>query len=144
MKNRIIIVGFALAMLVFSGCRREEAPRAADTPSKAEAPAVAMAQKVEQKVEQETVSPVVRAARGQIGVTVSYDPAYVGLSYPGGDLPREKGVCTDVVIRALRDALDMDLQKLVHEDMKRSFSAYPKYGGLPGRIATSIIAASLI
>ena len=135
MKNRIIIAGFALAMLISSGCRREEASSAADTPSKSEAPAIKdMAQKVEQKVEQEveqeTVSPVVRAARSQVGVTVSYDPAYVGLSYPGGDLPREKGVCTDVVIRALRDALDMDLQKLVHEDMKRSFSAYPKIWGL--------------
>ena len=126
-KNRIIIAGFALAMLVSYGCSREEASSAADALPEAETPAV---MDVAQKVEQETASPVVRAARSQVGVTVTYDPAYVGLSYPGGDLPREKGVCTDVVIRALRDALDMDLQKLVHEDMKRSFSAYPKIWGL--------------
>jgi uncharacterized protein YijF (DUF1287 family) len=69
---------------------------------------------------------VVEAARKQIGVTVEYDPAYVGLAYPGGDVPREKGVCTDVVIRALRDGLAKDLQKLVHEDMKVNFAKYPK------------------
>ena len=75
-------------------------------------------------------SPIVRAARSQIGKTTSYDPSYVGLSYPGGDVPLEKGVCTDVVIRALRGAVHLDLQKLVHEDMKIDFSAYPNIWGL--------------
>lgn len=73
---------------------------------------------------------IVDAARKQIGVTVGYDPAYVSLVYPGGDIPRKSGVCTDVVIRALRDALEADLQKLVHEDMKANFSKYPKIWGL--------------
>lgn len=68
-------------------------------------------------------------ARSQIGKTVSYDPAYTQLSYPMGDVPINKGVCTDVVIRALRHQ-DMDLQKLIHEDMKQNFSAYPKKWGL--------------
>ncbi len=68
-------------------------------------------------------------ARNQIGKTVSYDPAYTQLSYPMGDVPINKGVCTDVVIRALRHQ-DMDLQKLIHEDMKQNFSAYPKKWGL--------------
>lgn len=63
-------------------------------------------------------------ARRQIGITVNYDPAYVTLSYPGGDVPQESGVCTDVIIRAMRH-LGLDLQKAVHEDMKRNFSAYP-------------------
>jgi len=75
-------------------------------------------------------SPIVREARSQIGTTTSYDPSYVGLSYPGGDVPLEKGVCTDVVIRALRGAVNLDLQKLVHEDMKIEFSAYPNIWGL--------------
>ena len=75
-------------------------------------------------------SPIVRAARSQIGKTTSYDPSYVGLSYPGGDVPLEKGVCTDVVVRALRGAVNLDLQKLVHEDMKIEFSAYPNIWGL--------------
>lgn len=73
---------------------------------------------------------IVTAARKQVGVTTSYDPAYVSLTYPNGDLPKERGVCTDVLIRALRDGLSEDLQKLVHEDMKRNFSVYPKQWGL--------------
>lgn len=75
-------------------------------------------------------SELVTAARSQVGKTTTYDPAYISLKYPGGDLPIEKGVCTDVVIRALRTAFSADLQKLVHEDMASNFSAYPKIWGL--------------
>jgi hypothetical protein len=78
----------------------------------------------------ETGGKIVSAARKQIGVTVNYDPAYVSLDYPGGDVPPERGVCTDVIIRALRDGLNKDLQKLVHEDMRGNFSKYPKIWGL--------------
>ena len=67
------------------------------------------------------------AARAQVGVTVGYDPAWTQLTYPGGDVPRSTGVCADVVIRAARDALGLDLQKLVHEDMMRNFDAYPAH-----------------
>ena len=74
--------------------------------------------------------PLVAAARSQIGRTVLYDPSYVGLAYPGGDVPIDRGVCTDVVIRALRDAFDLDLQRLVHEDMKSAFASYPTIWGL--------------
>ena len=73
---------------------------------------------------------IVAAARKQIGVTTSYDPAYVSLAYPNGDVPQDRGVCTDVVIRALREAVSADLQKLVHEDMRRHFAVYPKQWGL--------------
>jgi uncharacterized protein len=69
---------------------------------------------------------LVNAARDQIGKTVFYDVRYQVLDYPNGDPPIERGVCTDVVIRAFRSALGMDLQKLVHEDMVRNFSSYPK------------------
>lgn len=55
---------------------------------------------------------------------VVYDPAYVSIKYPNGDVPKNKGVCTDVVIRAYRK-LGIDLQKEVHEDMKANFSVYP-------------------
>ena len=70
------------------------------------------------------------AARGQVGVTLRYDPAYTVLPFPNGDVPREKGVCTDVVIRAYRDAFGIDLQALVNADMRRAFAAYPKKWGL--------------
>src|SRR4051794_606984 len=75
---------------------------------------------------------LVAAALSQIGVTTIYDPTYVKLDYPGGDVPRDRGVCTDVIVRAYRDALDLDLQVLVHEDMKRNFAAYPQSWGLAG------------
>lgn len=72
---------------------------------------------------------LVPLARQQIGVTVDYDPSYVTLSYPGGDVPMETGVCSDVVVRALR-GLGLDLQQALHEDMKRNFSRYPqRWGG---------------
>jgi len=60
---------------------------------------------------------------------VIYDPSYYRIDYPNGDIPSYKGVCTDVVIRAYRK-LGVDLQKEVHEDMKKHFSIYPKNWGL--------------
>jgi uncharacterized protein len=73
---------------------------------------------------------LIAAARRQVGVTLTYDPAYTRLAYPGGDVAREKGVCTDVVIRAYRDALGIDLQQAVHQDMAAAFAAYPRRWGL--------------
>lgn len=73
---------------------------------------------------------LVTAARAQVGVTVQYDPAYVELAYPNGDVPSERGVCCDVIIRALRQGQKKDLQQLVHEDMKQNFSNYPKLWSL--------------
>lgn len=73
--------------------------------------------------------PLVAAARAQIGVTVRYDPAYQVLAYPGGDVAADRGVCTDVVVRALRTQ-GLDLQARVNEDMRADFSAYPAIWGL--------------
>lgn len=70
------------------------------------------------------------AARTQLSVTLRYDSAYTSLPFPNGDVPRARGVCTDVVIRAYRDAFGIDLQALVHADMKRAFAAYPRKWGL--------------
>lgn len=60
---------------------------------------------------------------------VTYDPSYFSIDYPNGDVPSDKGVCTDVIIRAYRK-LGVDLQKLIHEDMKANFRSYPKNWGL--------------
>jgi uncharacterized protein len=60
---------------------------------------------------------------------VQYDPAYFAIPYPNGDVPANKGVCTDVIIRAYR-RLGIDLQKEVHEDMKANFGLYPKNWGM--------------
>jgi uncharacterized protein YijF (DUF1287 family) len=72
---------------------------------------------------------IVAAARTQVGVTVHYDPAYRRLNYPNGDIAPERGVCTDVIIRALRNARGLDLQRAVHEDMAAHASAYPRRWG---------------
>ncbi len=73
--------------------------------------------------------PLVDAARQQIGVTTIYDGRYQQLAYPNGDVAIERGVCTDVVIRAFR-VLGIDLQQHIHEDMKQAWSTYPKLWGL--------------
>jgi uncharacterized protein YijF (DUF1287 family) len=69
------------------------------------------------------------AAAEQASRHVVYDPAYVVIPYPWGDVPADRGVCADVVVRAYR-ALGVDLQKRVHEDMTANFSVYPKTWGL--------------
>ena len=70
-----------------------------------------------------------RAAEERATHFVLYDPSYRSIAYPMGDVAPNRGVCTDVVIRAYR-ALGIDLQQLVHEDMRRSFSSYPAIWGL--------------
>lgn len=69
------------------------------------------------------------AAISIIDSSIKYAPDYVSIPYPNGDVPSHTGVCTDVVIRAYRK-LDIDLQELVHEDMKQHFNLYPKIWGL--------------
>jgi len=69
---------------------------------------------------------LVAGARDQLTWGTRYEPAYVKIAYPGGDPPRTQGVCTDVVVRAYRNA-GFDLQKLIHEDMKAAWGAYPRY-----------------
>ena len=80
-------------------------------------------------VEDPTVRRVIAASVAQVNVTKGYDPAYVRLAYPNGDVPIVTGVCSDVLIRAFRN-VGVDLQKEVHEDMRQNFAAYPKRWGL--------------
>src|SRR5262249_24783704 len=75
---------------------------------------------------------IVMAARSQVGITVHYDPAYRRIGYPNGDVAPERGVCTDVIVRALRRARGLDLQRAVHEDMAAHASAYPRRWGSGG------------
>jgi hypothetical protein len=72
---------------------------------------------------------VLEGAYAQVGVTKLYDGGYRKIGYPGGDVPIERGVCTDVIVRAYRHA-GVDLQVLVNEDMKRDFSSYPQLWGM--------------
>jgi uncharacterized protein YijF (DUF1287 family) len=74
---------------------------------------------------------VIAAAMAQTTVPVTYDGSYRRIAYPGGDVPANIGVCTDVIIRAYR-AIGVDLQQLVHEDMTAAFRQYPRLWGLSG------------
>jgi uncharacterized protein len=110
---------------LFSGCKREMAPPSQTARVVPERPVY--------KPLAANVSPLVKkfidAAVAQAGVTTGYDPTYVRLDYPGGDVPKETGVCSDVIVRAFR-VVGIDLQKEIHEDMTRAFAEYPKRWGL--------------
>src|SRR5687768_17600015 len=73
----------------------------------------------------------IEAAIEQSKITTGYDPAYVGIDYPNGDVATNTGVCSDVIVRAFRK-VGIDLQKEVHEDMTRAWSEYPKKWGARG------------
>ena len=78
-----------------------------------------------------TLKQVVAAAIDQIGTTTGYDPSYVKIDYPNGDVPLDRGVCSDVIVRAFHKG-GIDLQKEIHEDMKNAWDDYPKKWGLSG------------
>lgn len=75
------------------------------------------------EVKNPTARKIVNAARTQVGD--AYDASYRVISFPGGDVPKGSGACTDVVVRAFRGA-GIDLQELIHDDMKANFGVYPK------------------
>lgn len=76
-----------------------------------------------------TARRILAGAKAQAAEGTIYTPGYFHIPYPGGDLPRDKGVCADVVVRSLRSA-GVDLQRLIHEDMTLDFGAYPRRWGL--------------
>lgn len=84
--------------------------------------------------------PFVTAARAQIGKTLTYDPAYQRIAFPNGDVPVERGVCTDVVVRALRVAYGYDLQRELNADIRKEPSAYPRRWGFGAPTAISTTA----
>jgi hypothetical protein len=86
---------------------------------------LAQTQPTNRSARQEFLRKLVAAAEERTHHIVRYDPAYVRIPYPGGDVPEDTGVCTDEVIRSYR-ALGIDLQKEVHEDMEKNFSLYPR------------------
>jgi uncharacterized protein len=134
-NNRLQTVGFSSVHFLicvicvigglFPACKREIVPPSQNAGVIPERPVY--------KTLPADVSPQVKklidAAVAQAGVTTGYDPSYVQIDYPGGDVPKETGVCTDVIVRAFR-SVGIDLQKEIHEDMTRAWSEYPKKWGL--------------
>lgn len=114
---------FVIAVLAVSGCQ-QQAPMISRGPAVPPSPVI--------KPLPDNASPQLKqmlgGAIGQAGVTTGYSPAYVALDYPGGDVPENTGVCSDVVVRAFRKA-GIDLQKEVHEDMTAARSEYSNKWG---------------
>lgn len=115
-RVRARVLGFATAAAVFIAVVPVHADETADRAARAE-----RAERAER---------LVTSARAQTRERVIYDGSYRAIDYPLGDVPRNRGVCTDVLIRAYRAALGVDLQVLVHEDMAASFADYPQLWGL--------------
>jgi len=72
---------------------------------------------------------IVNGAKQEVNKGVRYNASYLQIPYPNGDVPSDRGACTDVIVRALRNA-GYDLQKLIHKDMSRNFKLYPQTYGL--------------
>lgn len=127
-KSKMItrFLGFSLLAFVIA-CQTDVATQAQQDKPNPFSPIIAKPKLTE--ITSDEIKKVLESAIEQTTLTKTYDPAYVVLPYPNGDVPIEKGVCTDVVIRAFRKA-GVDLQKEVHEDMKVNFSVYPKKWGL--------------
>ncbi len=122
---------FALLLfmvLIFSGCTTRDKTRPDNSTQKETVRDLSPVEKIPAK-QRNVYDLVVIGARLEAEKGVTYEASYVQIKYPGGDVPSDRGVCTDVVIRAFRNA-GIDLQKLIHEDMKAHFGIYPQNWGL--------------
>ena len=126
MRKSVIILLVVVSLFVTIACQP-------NGPAEAARPVIASSNESPQltPIDSPLLKKVIDSAIEQTAQTVGYDPAYVKLDYPGGDVPIRTGVCADVIVRSLRRA-GIDLQKEVHEDMKRNFTAYPRLWGLAG------------
>lgn len=125
MRDSALLAAALVALLPLLGSCQPAAEAAAAPPVP---PAVERPAAQEPRISPQVV--LVQAARRRIALDETYDPSYFSIPYPNGDVPNDRGVCTDVVIRAYRH-LGIDLQVLVHEDMAANFSSYPQLWGLP-------------
>ena len=124
-KRNYIAVAILIGVLAASGCHRQTRVVSRKPPVPPNAPVKPLPANAPPQLKQ-----LLDGAVAQAGVTTSYDPSYVALDYPGGDVSETTGVCSDVVVRAFRKA-GIDLQKEVHEDMTAARSDYPtKWGAI--------------
>lgn len=129
-KRTSPIAVLTLVLVLAAGCNRTTpARRFTNTAAPSPSPAVTVAPLPAKASPQ--LKQLLEAAAAQSKVTTGYDPSWVKIAYPNGDVPQETGVCSDVVVRAFRKT-GIDLQKEVHEDMTRAWSVYPKRWGANG------------
>lgn len=126
--KKIIYLNLFLILTLFSGCQGEiltPTPKVfSDFPQTSvnERPKLA-------EIKSPEIRKILTSANKQIATTMGYTQKYYSISYPNGDVPKETGACTDVVIRSFR-AVGVGLQKEVHEDMRENFAKYPQKWGL--------------
>lgn len=121
--RRRAVLAICFLLVCGASCQRQHPPRGA-----AEAvPSPSIIKPLPENASPQ-LKQIVEAAIAQTKITTGYDPAYVAIDYPGGDVPATTGVCSDVLVRAFRKA-GIDLQKEVHEDMGRARSEYPTKWG---------------
>lgn len=121
--NRATIVGLTILLLI-AGCRTQPKSHGTTGPVPASPTFKSLPPDSSPQLKK-----LIDGGVAQAGVTTSYNPGYVRLDYPNGDVPITTGVCSDVVVRAFRTT-GIDLQKELHEDMKRAWDEYPKRWGL--------------
>jgi uncharacterized protein len=129
-QTSLFLIAVALVISATSGCASRASDSSASakgTPPKAAAPEnLTLTRKPVSDIPE--IKKAVDSALEQTQLTFEYDPAYVKLTYPGGDVPIQRGVCADVIIRAFRNA-GVDLQKELHEDITSNFRKYPDKWG---------------
>lgn len=112
-----------LDWLALAGCQGPHGPRQAVQLSSSELNAARQVRPDASPLEKVNASAI-----EQTTYTKTYDASYTKLDYPNGDVPKETGVCADVIVRAFR-AGGVDLQKELHEDMDKNFAKYPQKWG---------------
>ncbi len=139
-SNWLLVLPGCLILLSAASCHRQTpAPRSDNHPSRAARPGTpAAAAPAPSSVARPLpanaslqLRQLVEAAIEQSKVTTGYDPSWVKIDYPNGDVSGDTGVCSDVVVRAFRKT-GIDLQKELHEDMTRAWSEYPRKWGASG------------
>ena len=116
-----------IRLVISAGCQRRSELQLAQTPKPPAATQKPWAPNTSPQLKQ-----LVESAIDQTKVTTGYDPAYVGIDYPGGDVPLETGVCSDVVVRAFRKA-GVGLEKEMHDDMAPPGQPIQRSGAPRGR-----------
>ena len=122
----LFLIAICLTLILAISCQRPSERRAAAEVIPPSAVARPLPANASPQLRQ-----LVEGAIEQSKVTTGYDPSWVKIDYPNGDVPSDTGVCSDVVVRAFRKA-GIDLQKEVHEDMTRARSEYPRKWGVSG------------
>jgi uncharacterized protein YijF (DUF1287 family) len=123
-QHRLCSGALSLVLVISANCQLRSDPLLSQTPT----PPPAEIQKPLAANSSPQLKQLVESAIDQTRVTTGYDPSYVSIDYPGGDVPLETGVCSDVVVRAFRKA-GIDLQKEIHDDLGRAWAVYPRKWG---------------